>query len=97
MGLDIEGNIPAEHALIYHGRKREVGHITAALWSPTAKRNIALALLSAPIMRNESGDLWAEIYAVRELEYEKMMVSRVRCRGRSSTRRRRRATPPGLF
>jgi len=45
VGLDIEGNVPAENALVYHNKTREVGHITAALWSPAAKRNIALAML----------------------------------------------------
>ena len=34
VGLDIEGNVPAEHALIYHDKKHEVGHVTAAAWSP---------------------------------------------------------------
>ena len=33
VGLDIEGNVPAEHALIYHDRKRKVGHVTAAVWT----------------------------------------------------------------
>ena len=48
VGLDIEGNVSAEHSLIYHNKKREVGHITAAIWSPTTKRNIALAMLERP-------------------------------------------------
>ena len=48
VALDIDGNVPAEHALVYHRGKREVGHITAAAWSPTVKRNIALASMTRP-------------------------------------------------
>ena len=29
-------------------KKKEVGHVTSGVWSPTAKRNIALAELRAP-------------------------------------------------
>lgn len=96
VGLDIEGNIPAERALIYQAKTREVGHVTAAIWSPSAKRNIALAFLERPFDAARSGELWAEIYAERELQYEKMMV-----RARISPRPffdppRRKATPPGM-
>jgi aminomethyltransferase len=97
VGLDVEGNIPADHALIYSGKRREVGHVTAAIWSPSAKRNIALALLERPYDAERSGDLWAEIYAERELEYAKMMV-RVRIAQRPFfDPPRRKATPPGMF
>ncbi len=97
VGLDVEGNIPAEHALIYHAKKREVGHVTAAIWSPSAKRNIALALLERPFDADRSADRWAEIYAERELAYEKMMV-RVRVAPRPFfDPPRRKATPPGQF
>jgi aminomethyltransferase len=96
VGLDIEGNVPAEHALIYHGRKREVGHITVAAWSPATKRNIALAHLRRPY-HEKNGDLWVEIYALRELQYQKLML-----RARVTERPffnppRRRATPPADF
>ncbi|MBL8906673.1 MAG: aminomethyltransferase family protein, partial [Rhizobiales bacterium] len=74
VGLDIEGNVPAEHSLIYHNRKREVGHVTAAIWSPATKRNIALAMLERPYHDAKKDDLWVEIYALRELEYHKLMV-----------------------
>jgi aminomethyltransferase len=94
VGLDIEGNVPAEHALIYHGKSREAGHITAAIWSPATKRNIALALLERPYHAERNGDLWVEIYALREFQYHRLMV-----RARVSERPffnppRRRATPP---
>ena len=48
VGLDIEGNVSTEGSIIYHDKKHEVGHITAAVWSPTTKRNLAIAQLERP-------------------------------------------------
>lgn len=73
VGLEIEGNIPAEHAIVYHGKTREVGLVSAAIWSPTAKRNIAIASLARPYGDTVADDLWVEIYAMRELQYQKLM------------------------
>lgn len=73
VGLEIEGNIPAEHAIVYHRKSQEVGLVSAAMWSPMAKRNIAIASLARPYGDSVVDDLWVEIYAMRELKYEKMM------------------------
>ncbi|MGB3831226.1 MAG: aminomethyltransferase family protein [Mesorhizobium sp.] len=73
VGLEIEGNIPAEHAIVYHRRHREVGLVSAAMWSPMAKKNIAIASLRRPFGDEATDDLWVEIYAMRELKYEKLM------------------------
>ena len=73
VGLEIEGNIPAEHAIVYHNRKREVGLVSAAIWSPMAKKNIAIASLARPFGDTIVDDLWVEIYAMRELQYQKLM------------------------
>jgi aminomethyltransferase len=73
VGLEIEGNIPAEHAIVYHKQKKEAGLVSAAIWSPMAKRNIALASLVRPYGDTVTGDLWVEIYAMRELKYERLM------------------------
>ncbi|MFM7335133.1 MAG: aminomethyltransferase family protein [Tabrizicola sp.] len=95
VGLEIDGNISAEGAILYHARKHEVGVITGACWSPVLKKNIALAQI---LTKHAAGvDLWAEIYALRELHYAKMMM-----RARVVDRPfflpdRRRATPPGRF
>jgi aminomethyltransferase len=95
LGLDVDGNIPAAGAVLYHRRKAEAGVVTAAAWSPTLKANIALAQVEARHARGE--DLWAEIYALRELRYEKLMV-RVRPAARPFFNpARRRATPPEGF
>lgn len=95
VGLEIEGNVPAEHAIVYHGKTREVGLVSAAIWSPLAKRNIALASLQRS--HAERGDLWVEIYALRELRYEKLM-KRAKVVPRPFVKLdRRTATPPGAF
>ncbi|NRP22540.1 Aminomethyltransferase [Ensifer adhaerens] len=97
VGLEIEGNIPAEGAIVYHRGKKEVGLVTAAIWSPLAKRNIAIATLSRPFGASVTDNLWVEIYAMRELQYQKLM-KRVRVVSRPFVKLdRRSATPPGRF
>lgn len=97
VGLEIEGNIPAEHAIVYHLKKREVGLVSAASWSPLAKRNIAIASLSRPFGDMILDDLWVEIYALRELKYEKLM-KRAKIVARPFVRLdRRTANPPADF
>lgn len=96
VGLEIEGNIPAEHAIIYHAKKREVGLVTSAIWSPTAKRNIAIASIERPYGLGEKSDLWVEIYAMRELSYHKMMKRARIVKKPFIQLPRRGLTPPGL-
>lgn len=97
VGLEIEGNVPAEHAIVYHRGKREVGLVSAAIWSPMAKRNIALASLLRPYGETVVDDLWVEIYAMRELRYHRLM-KRARIVPRPFVKLpRRTATPPGAF
>ena len=74
VGLDIEGNKPADAALIYHRKRTDVGHITSAMWSPTCKRNIALASLKTPYGTDITDDLWVEIYVLKELKWDKVMA-----------------------
>lgn len=95
VGLDIDGNIPAEGAILYRDRKHEVGVVTAAIWSPALKRNIAMAQL---LSRHAQGaEIWAEIYALRELQYEKLMMRARVVERPFFTHPRRRATPPERF
>jgi len=94
VGLEVDGNEPAEGAIVYHRQKREVGIVSAGVWSPTAKRNIAIASLVRPFGTTETDDLWVEIYALREGLYHKMM-KRARVVERPFVRLARRAqTPP---
>jgi aminomethyltransferase len=64
--LDIEGNRPAEGSYIYSNKRctREIGYVTSAMWSPTVKANIALAMIETKYLK---GGLWAEIYYEKEL------------------------------
>ncbi|MGH8140063.1 MAG: aminomethyltransferase family protein [Steroidobacteraceae bacterium] len=98
VGLDIEGNKPAHNALLYADRacRRQAGSVTSAAWSPTCKRNIALAMLDAPHF--ETGrSLWAEIYLNRELVWERRMARARVVERPFFTPERRKATPPGDF
>jgi aminomethyltransferase len=95
VGLEIEGNIPAEGAILYHDRKTEIGVITAAIWSPMLKKNIAMAQILTAHAGGSS--IWAEIYALRELHYEKMMMQARVVERPFFVHPRRRATPPARF
>ncbi len=95
VALDIAGNVSAEGALIYENKRTEVGHITAAAWSPTTKRNIAIAQVRRK--HAASRTLWVEIYALRELQYHKLMVKADLTARPFFSPPRRRATPPGDF
>ena len=44
------------------------GMVSAGIWSPMAKRNIAIASLERPYGDTVTDDLWVEIYAMRELQ-----------------------------
>lgn len=94
VGLDVPGNVAAEGAVIYAGKTKEAGFVTAAAWSPTTKRNIALAHIERKYLNR---DLWADIYAQRELQYSRLMLP-VRITERPFFNpARKRATPPGAF
>jgi aminomethyltransferase len=95
VGLDIAGNVSAQGSLLYHDKKQEAGFITAAAWSPTLKRNIALAQVERRHMKVEN--LWVEIYALRELQYVKLMLPVKLAERPFFFPDRRRATPPGRF
>lgn len=98
VGLDIEGNKPAHNALVYAARsgRRQIGAVTSATWSPTAKRNIALALLEAPHTHLGLG-VWVEVYLNSELVWERRMCSARIVERPFFAPERRRATPPADY
>jgi aminomethyltransferase len=98
VGLDITGNKPAHNALLYAqaNGKREIGSVSSAAWSPTCKRNIALAMVEAPYFQMGS-TVWAEIYLSRELVWERRMSRAVVVERPFFAPSRRRATPPAEF
>lgn len=97
VGLDIADNKPAEQSLVYHARRKDIGHITSAVWSPTCKRNIALAQLRRPYGETACEDLWVEIYVMRELEWRRLMKRAEVVKPPFFKTPRRRVTPPDLF
>jgi aminomethyltransferase len=95
IGLEIDGNISAEGSIVYHDKEKEVGIITAACWSPTLKRNIAIASMTRPYEAAKNGNLWVEIYALRELHYHKLMMKAKVVDRPFFNPERKRAFPPG--
>jgi aminomethyltransferase len=98
VGLDVEGNKPAANALLYEEKSsnREVGSVTSAIWSPTCKRNIALAMVDAPHFKIGT-QMWAEIYLNRELVWDRRMAKVTVVEKPFFAPARRRATPPADF
>ena len=75
VGLEVGGHKPAHDALVYHRNTRdEVGWVTSAVWSPTAKRNIAIATLKRPFAGVGDG-LWADIYIPNEAMWAEAEVT----------------------
>lgn len=97
VALELEGHKTANGSLVYYRQKKEIGFLTSALWSPTCKRNIALASLRRPYGDSVRENLWIEVYVQKELKWERVMT-----RARVVERPffdppRRRATPPADF
>lgn len=95
--IDIAGFKPANDALIYHRKKKEVGFVTSAAWSPTTKRNIALAELKTPYGTGIKDDLWAEIYVNEEGRWDKRLVPVTPQDKPFFFNQRARSTPPRPF
>lgn len=70
--LDIEGNKPAHAAFLYQGKK-QVGFVTSAMWSPVAKKNIAIASVSATVDPVRQ-PLTADIYYQKELHWSRAQM-----------------------
>lgn len=95
VGLEVEGNVAADAAVVYLNRRAEVGTVTSAVWSPTTKKSLALALIDWK--HRDSDRLWVEIYALRELRYVKLMERATPVKRPFFDPPRRRAVPPGAF
>lgn len=95
--IDLAGFKPADGALLYYKKKKEVGHVTSGVWSPTTKRNIALAEFKAPYGYSITDDLWAEIYVFEEGVWDKRLVPVTFEDKPFFINDRSRATPPRPF
>ena len=94
VGLEIDGKESAEGSIVYYNKSKEIGMVTAATWSPTAKKSIALASLNRPYGSDIKDNLWVEIYALRELQYHKLMKRAVIVKTPFVNLNRRTITPP---
>jgi aminomethyltransferase len=94
--LDIDGNKPAYDSFIMLKDETTIGHVTSAMWSPSAKANIALASLEAP--HGKVGDEFlAEIYYQRELKWTRVLAPCRVIEGNFFEPPRRRMTPAPDF
>jgi len=94
--LDIEDNKQASHSYVYDTKKNNIGWVTSAMWSPSAKKNIALAMVETP--RGRTGeDMLVDIYYQRELKWSRVMASAKVVKGPFWDPPRRRQTPPADF
>lgn len=94
--LDVAGNKPAHEAFIYNRRRQAVGHVTSAVWAPSAKMNIALASLKMPWGRPDD-ELYAEIYYNSELQWQRQLARCKVVQGAFFDPPRRRQTPPADY
>lgn len=95
--LDIEDKYPAHSSYIYVGKEKHVGFVTSAAWSPTTKRNIALAELEAPYGDTIRDGLWAEVYVDKEGKWYRINAKATVIDGPFFSNPRTRKTPPGPF
>jgi aminomethyltransferase len=97
--LDIEGNKPAHHSYVYKSvnrRRKQIGFITSACWSPVCKKNIAIGTVNMP--HGQAGDqLQVEIYYQREMHWSRVMAKATVVDKPFWDPPRRRATPPAPF
>jgi aminomethyltransferase len=91
--LDIEGNKPAEHSILYSKANcsKAIGYVTSAMWSPVVKANIALAMVET---QYAEGEIYAEVYHQQELRWQRKV-----CKAEVKTKPfwspdRARLTPP---
>ena len=90
--LDVAGNRPASDSFICNQKQKVVGHVTSAVWSPSAKMNIALASLQLPWGKSDD-ELYAEVYYNDELQWKRLMACCKVVHGAFFNPPRRRRTP----
>jgi aminomethyltransferase len=94
--LDIDGNKPANDSYVYTNKKKFVGTVTSAAWSPSAKASIALATLEAP--HGKPGEeFMVEIYYQKELKWSRVMARARVVKGVFYDPPRKRLTPPADY
>jgi aminomethyltransferase len=94
--LDIDGNKPARDSYVFTAKKKKIGTVTSAHWSPSAKASIALATLETP--HGAPGEeLLVEIYYQKELKWSRIMAPARVVSDVFYDPPRKRLTPPADF
>ena len=97
--LDIDGNKVAHSSYIFgeaKARKKAIGFVTSAAWSPICKQNIAIGTVRTPHGAVGS-NVWVEIYYQREMHWNREMAKAVVVDKPFWFPPRRGATPPEPF
>jgi len=94
--LDIDGNKPACDSYVFTKNKKQIGTVTSATWSPSAKASIALASVEIP--HGKPGEeLLVEIYYQKELKWSRVMAKARVVKDVFYDPPRKRLTPPAKF
>ncbi|MGB5292278.1 MAG: glycine cleavage T C-terminal barrel domain-containing protein, partial [Lysobacterales bacterium] len=87
---------PARDAYVFTKKNKQIGTVTSAIWSPSAKASIALATLQTP--HGEPGEeLMVEIYYQKELKWSRVMAKARVVTDVFYDPPRKRVTPPADF
>ena len=70
--LNVNGNKPAHGSYLYNQSGKKIGTVTSAMFSPSAKANIAFASLHAP-WKKAKDKIIAAIYYQKHLEWNRVM------------------------
>jgi len=94
--LDIDGNKPGCDSFVFTKNNKQIGTITSATWSPSAKASVALASVEAP--HGKPGEeLLVEIYYQKELKWSRVMATARVVTDVFFDPPRKRLTPPADF
>ena len=94
--LDIDGNKPGCDSFVFTKNNKQIGTITSATWSPSAKASVALASVEAP--HGKPGEeLLVEIYYQKELKWSRVMAKARVVTDVFFDPPRKRLTPPADF
>ncbi|MDI9407861.1 MAG: aminomethyltransferase family protein [Candidatus Pacebacteria bacterium] len=98
IGLEIESNKPVNDSIVYSDEscQTEIGFVTSAIWSPTCKRNIAIAQINAPYYGTLT-QFWVELYLKRELTWQRRVLEAWPVERPFFAHPRRRQTPAGDY
>ncbi|MDC0586352.1 aminomethyltransferase family protein [Gammaproteobacteria bacterium] len=94
--LNIQGNKPAHGAYLYNQANKKIGTVTSAMFSPSAKANIAYASMN-DTWRKDKDKIIAEIYYQTELEWQKVMAEATIVTKPFFEPERKRTTPAELY